>query len=315
MYQNFLVRVKLLKGNHFSQVSFTPPLNQVYVRIGFGGKGANQAIQAARLANCTESIVSFIGKVGQDSFGTDTIQNFKSHNIDHTFLMVADDPNISSGLAPITVDERGENSIVVIGGANDLLTTDEVEKSRSAIDSAKYLIVQLEIPLEISLAAMRIAYQSGTKIILNTAPAQPLSSEIISLCHIIIPNRVELSMLSGLPTETIEDVKVAAQVLINQGAKAIVCTLGSAGSMLVTSEQSIHCPIPESLAGITVVDTTGAGDCFVGSLAFFLAHDISFIEAIHRASYVAGTSVTKKGTQTSYPHASELPSHIFEGVM
>jgi ribokinase len=287
---------------------------------GFGGKGANQAVMAGRLAGeAAPGYVAMVGKLGQDSFGDRTRVHLREAgiNIDHVYTCA--DKSISSGLAPITVDAKGENQIIIIGGANDDLTKAEVQQARALIRSAKYMVVQLELPATITAEAMRVAREEGVQVILNTAPAQSvdeLPQELFRLCDILCPNQPELQLLSGgMPTDTIEQCTAAARKLLeyqNTAAKwtvnQVLVTMGGAGCLLVTPAAVHHEPCAE-LPG-PVVDTVGAGDCFLGAFTYFLSIQCSVPEAMRRANVCAGISVTGKGTQTSYPSRADVPAEL-----
>ncbi len=262
-------------------------------------------------------MILLLRQVGQDSFGVNTRANFERHGVDVSHLLIAEDASVSSGIAPITVDENGENSIVVIGGANDFLTCREVEAAEAVIALTNILLVQLEIPLECSVAAMRLAKRHSTTVLLNTAPAQSLSDEVLSLCDIIVPNQGELGLITGLPTTCMSEVQEAATQLLARvpGCQSIICTLGSQGCLYIPQPSQgppVHVPVPAERREIKVVDTVGAGDSFVGSLAFFLASGHEMMAALQKANFVASISVTRPGTQTSYPTRSELPTNMIE---
>ncbi len=230
--------------------------------MGFGGKGANQAVMAAKLG----ARVSMITKLGRDIFGENTLKNFQSWGIDTRHVLFTD--QAFSGVAPIAVDPDGHNAIIIVTGANDLLTEEEVEAARPAIAAAQILVCQLEIPLNLTLAAMRVAREQKVPTILNPAPARSdLDPELYRLSDIFCPNESETELLTGLPVRTVEEATRAARVLLERGAGKVILTLGENGSLLVTEKEALHVPaIP-----VKALDTTGAGDAYVGSLAYFLA--------------------------------------------
>lgn len=269
--------------------------------MGFGGKGANQAVMAAKLGGD----VSIISKLGQDIFGDNTLDNFRSCGVDVQHVHFTD--QAFSGVAPIAVDAEGQNSIIIVTGANDLLTIEEIEAARPAIASASVLICQLEIPLDINLAALRIAREEGVKTILNPAPARPeIPEEFYRLSDIFCPNETEMQLLTGMPVEALEDAEKAAQELIARGAATVILTLGERGSLMVTDNHSEHIPVE----AVKAIDTTGAGDAFVGSLAFFLAAGKTMSDAIRRANGIAAISVKASGAQNSFPEAKDLPDDL-----
>jgi ribokinase len=269
--------------------------------MGFGGKGANQAVMAAKLG----SRVTMVSKLGRDVFGRNTLENFKRRQVNTAHLHLTD--QAFSGVAPICVDSDGNNSIVIVTGANDLLTLEEIEASRQAIRQSGILICQLEVPLEISLAALRIAREEGVTTLFNPAPARPdLPEELYTLSDIFCPNETETELLTGCPVSTLAEAEAAAQILLDRGTGTVILTLGERGSLLVTRTKTEHVSAPT----VSAVDTTGAGDAFVGSLASFLASDVPLVRAMEAANNVAAVSVQSQGTQTSFPDASALPEKI-----
>jgi ribokinase len=265
----------------------------------YGGKGANQAVQAARLG----AAVSFVGKVGNDLFGQDMLANFRQEGMDATYVSTTD--QAASGVALIVIEASGMNSIIVISGANSLLSEQDVEAARPAITSAQVLVCQMEVPMAANLAAMRIAHAAGVPILFNPAPISgPVPTEVYQLADIFCPNESEAQLLTGQPVDSMEQAQAAGRILLGRGARQVILTLGARGSLLVTPQQVLQVPAPQ----VKAVDTTGAGDSFVGSLAFFLGHGLDLPTAMHRASQIAAQSVQKAGAQTSFPHVHELPS-------
>lgn len=272
-------------------------------QMGYGGKGANQAVMAAKLG----SQVTMVVKLGSDVFGQGTRDNFSEHGIDTTHVHLTD--AAFSGVAPIAVDQDGRNAIVIVAGANDLLTEQEVEAARPAIAAAQVVVCQLEIPLEITLATLRIAREEGTRTILNPAPARAeLPTELYELSDVFCPNEPETELLTGGPVSSDEQALAQAQLLRSRGAGAVVLTLGERGSLVVDDEGATHL----ASTPVQAIDTTGAGDAFVGSLAHFLAGGLPLREAARRANQVAAVSVTGRGTQTSFPDAAALPAELLE---
>jgi ribokinase len=268
---------------------------------GYGGKGANQGVMAARLG----AAVTFVGKVGNDLFGRDMLANFQSEGIDASYVQTTDEA--ASGVAVITIDATGMNSIIVIPGANGLLTAEEVEAARPAIEQADLLVCQLEVPMPANLTAARIARQAGKTILFNPAPAsEETPDELLHLCDIICPNENEAALLTGQPVTSVADAETAARMLLGRGARQVIVTLGERGSLLVDRGQATHVAAP----AVKAVDTTGAGDAFVGTLAYFLAVGVSVVEAMRRANQVAAISVQHPGTQTSYPRSADLPAGL-----
>lgn len=269
-------------------------------RMGYGGKGANQAVMAAKLG----ARVSVVTGVGRDVFGDGTLENFRSFGIDTTYVSVDDEA--PSGVAPIAVGPDGDNAIIIVTGANDRLTGDDVERARPAIAGADVLVCQLEIPLDITRAALEIAREEGTLTILNPAPAvENLSPELYTLADVFCPNEVEAELLLGHRLAVGGEPAAAAEFLA-RGAGSVILTLGDRGCFVHTAEQSIDLPV----APVEARDTTGAGDAFVGSVAYFLARGKPLAEAAARANRVATISVEAPGTQTSFPAAGSLPADL-----
>ncbi|CAH1263239.1 RBKS [Branchiostoma lanceolatum] len=274
--------------------------------LGFGGKGANQCVMAARLGAAT----AMVAKVGDDVFGSNFVQNFKDNgvNVDHVQVT----KEAATGVAPIAVNDDGQNSIIIVSGANLKLTAADVREHESVVTHAKVLICQLEIQPETSLEALRIAKQHGVTTILNPAPAQAtLDPELYKVSDIFCPNETEAEILTGLPVTTVEEAEKAADVLLDKGCKKVIITLGEKGCLCKSSksEKGIHVPARK----VSPVDTTGAGDAFVGSLAYYMAchKDLRLEEAIQKACHISSISVCSPGTQTSFPYRKDLPQDLF----
>jgi len=268
-------------------------------RLGYGGKGANQAVMAAKLG----ARVAMVTKLGRDVFGDGTLANFREWGVDTEHVLFADDA--ASGVAPIAVDPDGNNSIIIVTGANDLLTEQEIERARGAIASAAVVVCQLEIPVGISLAALRGAREEGVTTVFNPAPARAeLPAELYRRSDVLCPNEPETELLVGRAIAG--DEEAAARELLDRGAGAVILTLGERGCLVVDAEGARGVPVEP----VEAVDTTGAGDAFVGSLAFFLAQGRSLVEAAERANRIAAVSVRGRGTQTSFPAAADLPPEV-----
>jgi ribokinase len=265
-------------------------------RLGYGGKGANQAVMAARLG----ADVTMICKLGRDVFGEGTLENFRDAGVDTTHVGFTEEA--FSGVAPIAVDPDGRNSIVIVTGANDLLSLDDLERARPAIAGSDVLVAQLELPVETTLAALRIACEEGVRTIFNPAPArEQLPDDLYRLSDVLCPNEPETELLTGLPAG-----EQAARELLRRGARAVVLTLGERGCLVVEGEEAVEV----SADAVRAVDTTGAGDAFVGALATFLAAGRPLVDAAERANAVAAASVRSPGTQTSFPSSADLPGHL-----
>jgi len=245
--------------------------------------------------------VTMITKLGNDVFGENTIRNFKTLGVSTKHVHMTD--KAASGVAPIAVDSAGHNAIIIVMGANDLLTVKEIEAARKDIAKCSALVCQLEIPIGISLKALRVAREEGVMTIFNPAPARPsLPTELYALSDIFCPNERETEMLTGRSVETIDDAEAAARVLLKRGAGTVILTLGSRGALIVDKSGAQHVPARK----VKAVDSTGAGDAFVGSLAYFLSRKSPLKEAVKRACAIATMSVLKPGTQTSFPSREEV---------
>jgi ribokinase len=264
--------------------------------LGFGGKGANQAV-AARLCGAE---VFMVAKVGNDLFGQATIDNFASFGIDTTHVHIVD--GTPTGVAPIFVEPNGQNRIIVVKGANDLLTPDDVDAAAKDLQRADAIILQFEIPLETVYHTIRFARAHDIRCIVNPAPALPASLKELAGADYFIPNESEAEQLTGLPVRTEAEAAACATALLDRGFRRIVITLGARGSLLGDASGYTHVPpFP-----VTAADTTGAGDAFIGSLAAFLAEGVPEQEALARASLYAALSTTRIGTQKSFPRRSEF---------
>lgn len=276
--------------------------------VGFGGKGANQCVMAAKLRAKT----AMVTMVGDDSFGRDAIQNYTKNGVDTTHILVTTEA--PSGVAPITVsEETGQNSIVIIGGANELLSPEHIRAAEATIKSGKVLMCQMEIKNESTLEALRIANAHGVKSILNVAPAQKgLAPEFFSLPDIFCVNETEAEIVTGMKVADIQSAEACALYMRNElKAKTVIITLGSNGSYFLPQGETTgeHSPAEK----VQAVDTSGAGDSFLGAFGFYLARypDLPMREMVRRAGSIASKSVTKKGTQSSYPSREELPEDMF----
>lgn len=261
-----------------------------------GGKGANQAVAAARLGGQ----VSFIAKVGRDIFGKEAVQLFKKEGIDVSAVLK--DKKFPSGVALITVDDKGENCISVAPGANAALTPANIKKFKQKIESALILLMQLETPLETIDFAASHALKNNVKVILNPAPACPLPDDLLSKISVITPNEKEAEMLTGIPVSDIASAEQAAIVLNKKGIATVIITLGSKGALLFDEN---HATLLETIK-VDAIDTTAAGDVFNGALAVALSEDKSMQDAVRFACKAASISVTRLGAQASAPYLYEI---------
>jgi ribokinase len=269
-------------------------------QLGFGGKGANQAVIAARLG----ARVAMVSKVGRDVFGEQTLANFRAQGMDTSGVMV--DERHSTGTAAIIVDDQAQNCILVVGGANLALTPEDVRRAAHVIQSAKVLVCQLEVPIEATTEAFRLARSAGVQTILNPAPATKLPDELLRLCDYCIPNETEIELLTGQAATTLDGAERGARLLQERGPKTVIVTLGGRGVLVLDGKRIDHIPALD----VKAVDTAGAGDAFIGSLAAFLADGLSLPAAVRSANAVAALSVTRLGTQDSYPIVSEVKTFM-----
>jgi ribokinase len=266
-------------------------------QIGCGGKGANQAVAAAKLG----SKVMMLTKVGDDLFADNTIRNLESYGIDTEF--VGKIPGISSGVAPIFVDQLSQNRILIIKGANKYLLPADVDEAADKLKKCALIILQLEIPLETIYYTIKFGNQHNIPVILNPAPAsRELDIHLACKCDFFIPNETELEILTGMPVDTELQIRDAALSLLEKGLKNVIVTMGKRGAMWLTKEQ-IH---NIDAYHVNAIDTTGAGDAFIGCFAHFYVQNKDVLHAIKMASAFAALSVTGRGTQSSYPDSSQL---------
>ncbi len=258
--------------------------------LGFGGKGANQAV-AARLYGAD---VFMVARVGNDLFGPATIENFRKLGIDTTHVKLLD--GFSSGVAPIFVEPNGQNRILVIKGANDELKPVDVDAASETLKTADCIVLQFEIPLETVYYAVAFARKHGIRCILNPAPASTVDLSALSGLDYFIPNESEAGAITGIAVRSIDEAKRCAEKLLSQGIGRVIITLGSQGSLLAGPSLSEHIP-PYTVKSI---DSSGAGDAFIGSFAVLLAEGLDELEAVRRANLYAGLSTTGVGTQKSF---------------
>lgn len=263
---------------------------------GFGGKGANQAVAAARLGG----LVSFVGRVGADDFGRAMRDQLVREGIDVRHL--ASDPDRSTGTAAILVDSAGENAIVGVPGANLGLVPEHIHDAAELLRSSTIVLAPCETMIETIVEVFRVAHGGNRICIFNPAPARELPDELLPLLDLCIPNETELRILTGRSTDSLEDVAEAAKLLRSRGCAHVIVTLGPRGALLVSSDGELH------LSGTPVkpVDSSGAGDAFCGALATFLAEGDSLPQAARKANVVAAISVTRHGTQSSFPREGEI---------
>jgi len=261
-----------------------------------GGKGANQAVCAARLGCKT----SFIGKMGNDEFREKLSVILIEAGVDINNLFI--DENEHTGTALITVDERGQNQIIVISGSNMMLSPQDIISKSELFLNTAVVLTQLEIPIDTVVQSAKLARKNNAIFILNPAPAASLPEDILPLIDFITPNENELELLSGVTTNDDSSIKLAAEKLLKKGIKNVIVTLGDRGSMLINESTIKHFPVSK----VKVVDSTAAGDAFNGALASSLSEGHSIEESIEFANKVASIAVTRMGAQSSMPYLNEI---------
>lgn len=261
-----------------------------------GGKGANQAVAAARL----NGDVTFIAKVGDDVFGSQAIELFNKEKINTEYIFI--DNKNPSGVALINVDERGENCITVAQGANGNLLVDDVKTLTHVLENADIILIQLEIPIETIEYVAEFCSQHHKKLIVNPAPVCKLSDELLSKISIITPNEKEAEMLTGIAIQDIGSAKEAARILSAKGIERTIITLGEQGALLYANDAFTLI----STNKVNAVDTTAAGDVFNGALAVAISEKMNMIDAVKFANAAASISVTRLGAQASAPYRNEI---------
>ena len=264
--------------------------------LGFGGKGANQAV-AAKLCGAE---VLMIARVGSDLFGPATIENFQSLGIDTSHVRKLE--GVSSGVAPIFVEPSGQNRIIVVKGANDRLEPADVDAAAEDLKHVDCIVLQFEIPLRTVYYAIQFARRHNIRCILNPAPGQAIDFEALTGLDYLVPNESEAEAITGMVLTNLPDAQKCAQKLLSSGVRRVIVTLGANGSLLAGGESMRYVPA----FPVTTVDTTGAGDAFIGSFAVFLAEGFPEYEAVHRANLYAALSTTSPGTQKSFSPRSRF---------
>lgn len=265
--------------------------------MGCGGKGANQAVAAAKYG----ADVLMMTKVGDDFFADNTIANFQKAGIDTKYVQKV--TGVSSGVAPIFVDKSGQNSILIIKGANKYLLPADIDAAADDLEKCQLIILQLEISLETVYYAIEFGKKHGIPVLLNPAPAtKELNIEQVCQCDFFMPNETELAILTGMPVSSLDEVEAAAQTLVNHGLKNVIVTLGAHGSLWLSKEGK-HLVAPFK---VNAIDTSGAGDAYIGCFACCYVQTGDILSSMKTASAFAALSVTKRGTQKSYPEKEDV---------
>lgn len=260
-----------------------------------GGKGANQAVAMARLG----ANVQMIGKVGEDEFGETLLTNLSKNGIDTHSILASHN---TTGTAFITVDAKGQNSIVVVSGANSELSPVDIDDFTDEIKDADLLVMQLEIPMETVIHAAKLAHENGVQVILNPAPATELPPELLAQIDWIVPNESELAGLSGKPVSSLKEIRLAAEALKQKGCTNVLVTMGERGVFANTADSEVVFPSYK----VQAVDTTAAGDAFIGGFATALAEGHSVEAALEMGCASGGLAVTKQGAQSSLPSREDV---------
>lgn len=261
-----------------------------------GGKGANQAVAAARLGGK----VTFVAKTGDDIFGKQSRQLFEDENINTDYLFT--DTENPSGVALITVDSNAENCIVVAPGANGNLMRTDIEKAKKEIESSEIILMQLEIPIDTVVYASQLAYSAGKKVIINPAPATKLPQQLFSMLYMFTPNETEAELITGIKITSLDAAEQAANKIREWGTRIVIITMGSRGAYLCSDEGSKLIAAPK----VEAVDTTAAGDVFNGALAVAVSEGFDLERCVEFANKAASISVTRLGAQSSAPYWKEM---------
>lgn len=265
--------------------------------IGLGGKGCNQAAAIARLGG----EVQLVGKIGADDFGQLATTLLKENGVPTEHI--ATDQKANTGLAVIGVDNGGENCITVIGGANMVVTADDVKRNADLFSKADLLLLQMEIPLEAAMIAANLVRKGGGRVIFDPAPApqEGLAQEILEQIDIITPNETETELLTGIYPETEKQASMAAAVLLEQGVQSVIVKMGAKGACYCTTDETVFIPAYQ----VKAIDTVAAGDCFNGGLAYALSLGWEMVEAVCFASACGALATTRAGASSSAPNLEE----------
>lgn len=269
--------------------------------MGFGGKGSNQAVAAARLG----SEVLMVTCVGSDLFAASTLENYTNNGIDTRFVKQVEG---SSGVAPIFVDPEAHNRVIIVKGANNALTPEDLEEAADEIAKCQLIVLQLEIHLDTVRAAIALGNRLGVPVLLNPAPANTdLELEWVSKCKFYMPNETELALLTGMPVETVDEIRAAARVLLDSGVEHVIVTMGERGVLWLASTGE-ELQIPQLT--VDAVDTVGAGDAFIGCFAHCVTSGQDIEASLRTANAYAAHSVTGRGTQSAYATKAEFEAWL-----
>ncbi|HID4043634.1 TPA: ribokinase [Pluralibacter gergoviae] len=266
-------------------------------KIGCGGKGANQAVAAAKL----NSKVMMLTKVGDDIFADNTIRNLESWGINTRYVEKV--PCTTSGVAPIFVNPNSSNSILIIKGANKFLSPEDIDRAADDLKKCRLIVLQLEVQLETVYHAIAFGKKHGIEVLLNPAPAlRELDMHYACQCDFFIPNETELEIITGLPVDNYDSIRNAARTLLDKGLNNVIVTMGEKGALWIARDKEVHVPA----FSVNAVDTSGAGDAFIGCFAHYYVATGNVETAMKKAVLFAALSVTGKGTQSSYPSIEQF---------
>ena len=276
-------------------------------KLAHGGKGANQAVASQRLG----SEVYMISKVGKDAYGLQILSSLEKENINIANIF-KDDVN-PTGTAIITVNSEGNNSIIVVAGANMTLSVDEISKCKDVIASSDIIVAQFETPIEVTIEAFKFAKENGVITILNPAPAKEIPNELLKYTDIIVPNETEATTLTGVDVKDLESAKQAANVFLNNSVKYVIITLGDKGAAVISKEDGVLIPAYK----VNAIDSTAAGDSFIGAISTKLKKSdlniMSLVEAVKFGNKVSAIAVQREGAQPSIPFLKEINEIYKEG--
>ncbi len=302
-------KVAVIGSANMDLVTMTPRMPRIGETLeartfftGFGGKGANQAVAAARLG----ADVLMVAKIGDDMFGSEMKRNFEENGVDARFVETVS--GCPTGVATISVDDAGNNCIMIVKGANGELSPEDISRAAPSLRGSGMMLLQLEIPVETVYSAIDLARREGIPVLLNPAPAMKLEQTYLRMVDFLAPNETELEMITGMPATTPEEALLAARHLVGLGVPAVITTLGARGSLYVDAEGHFFAePLP-----VKPVDSTGAGDAFIGGFAFHYLKSGDVREAMNMANRYAAVSTLRAGTQASFLGMDEFKRTIRE---
>lgn len=301
---NRIVVLGSLHTDLIIKVDSIPSLGETVLGKSFlrspGGKGANQAVAAAKLG----ANVAMIGRIGSDFFGHELIKNMRRFGVNTEYMI--EDESTYTGVALIMVDNKGNNIIAVASGADMNCCKDDVYLARRMIEETDVLLIQLEIPLSVVQYAIDLAYNYGVRIILNPAPAQKLPNSLLKKIDILIPNESEAEILSGMRIDNLSSAKNAAYKILDSGVNDVILTMGREGALMVNDDESVHV----KRVDVKAIDTTGAGDAFCGAMAVTVSSGMDLVDAVRYSNIVGALTTRKIGAQEAMPTEREFDDYL-----